>query len=87
MAAPRAPEDWPRLFEQHLNTGELDAVMALYAPDASVVAPSGEVVVGHDGIRRMLAGLIDRKTRLNGRVVRVVTSGDVALLYTDWQAR
>jgi pimeloyl-ACP methyl ester carboxylesterase len=28
------PEDWPRLFEQHLNAGDLDAVMALYEPEA-----------------------------------------------------
>jgi hypothetical protein len=24
------PEDWPRVFEQHLNTADLDAVVALY---------------------------------------------------------
>ena len=24
------PEDWPRVFEQHLNAGDLDAVVALY---------------------------------------------------------
>jgi hypothetical protein len=23
-------EDWPRIFEQHLNAGDLDTVMALY---------------------------------------------------------
>ena len=31
---PDKPEDWPRLFEQHLNAGDLDAVMALYEPEA-----------------------------------------------------
>ena len=25
------PEDWPRVFEQHLNAGDLEAVVALYA--------------------------------------------------------
>ena len=27
-------EDWPRIFEQHLNAGDLDAVMALYESDS-----------------------------------------------------
>jgi uncharacterized protein (TIGR02246 family) len=81
------PEDWPREFERHMNAGEVDAAAALYAPDASVVTLAGETVVGRASIRRMLAGLVEDKARLEGRVAKVVTtgSGDVAILYTDWQ--
>jgi hypothetical protein len=32
----------------------------------------------------VLAGLIGRKARLQGTVIKAVTVGDVALLYTDW---
>jgi uncharacterized protein (TIGR02246 family) len=83
--SPHKPEDWPRLFEQHLNAGNLDAVMALYEPNASFVPQSGETIVGHDGIRQMMVGLIGMKARLHGRVVKVIPAGDVALLYTDWK--
>jgi hypothetical protein len=38
---PDKPEDWHRVFEQHLNVGDLDAVMALYEP----VSRSGETLV------------------------------------------
>jgi len=31
---PHKPEDWPRLFVEHLNSGDLEAVAALYAPNA-----------------------------------------------------
>jgi uncharacterized protein (TIGR02246 family) len=79
------PEDWPGHFERHLNAGDLEAIVALYEPNASFVPQSGEVVVGRDGIRRVLAGLIGRKARLHGTVIKVVTAGEVALLYTDWQ--
>ncbi|MGH8589491.1 MAG: YybH family protein [Gammaproteobacteria bacterium] len=79
------PEDWPRLFERHLNAGDLEAVLALYQPDATFVPQSGETLVGRDGIRHVLAGLIGRKARLQGRVIKVIPAGDVALLYTDWQ--
>ena len=34
---PAKPEDWPRVFEQHLNAGDLEAVMALYEPEARFV--------------------------------------------------
>jgi hypothetical protein len=46
MTSLNKPEDWPRLFTEHLNASDLDAVMALYEPDARFVARSGETVVG-----------------------------------------
>jgi hypothetical protein len=36
---PYKPDDWPRVFEQHLNASDLDAVMALYEPEARFVTP------------------------------------------------
>jgi hypothetical protein len=38
---PHKPEDWPRVFEQHFDAGDLDAVMALYDPEARFVTRSG----------------------------------------------
>jgi len=57
--------------------------MELYDADARFVTRSGETLVGRDKIRDALAGLIKAKTRLESRVVRAVTAGDIALLYTD----
>lgn len=82
---PHHPEDWPLLFERHLGAGDLEAVVSLYEPGAVFVSPAGEIVVGRDAIRQVLAGLIDAQARLHGRVVKVVTSADIALLYTDWE--
>jgi uncharacterized protein (TIGR02246 family) len=82
---PHKPEDWPGLFTQRLNAGDLDGVIALYDPDAHFVTPSGETLVGRDKIRRVVAGLIDAKTRMHSKVVRTVTVGDVTILYTDFQ--
>src|SRR5262249_61750878 len=52
---------------------------------AGLVPRSGAPIVGRDGIRHVLAGLIRTKTRLHGRVIKAVTVGDVALLYTDFK--
>ena len=81
---PQKPENWPSLFEQNLNAGDLEAVVALYEPDARFVGRSGETVVGRDRIRDVLAGLIQSKTRLQSRVLRAITVDDVAVLYTDF---
>jgi len=45
---PNKPEDWARLFAHHLNSGDLEAVAALYAPSARFVARSGGRIVGSD---------------------------------------
>jgi len=82
---PHKPEDWPRVFEQHLNGGDLDAVMALYEPEARFVTRSGETLVGRDAIREVLAGMIAAKTQFRSRVARAVTVGDIAQLYTDFE--
>jgi uncharacterized protein (TIGR02246 family) len=83
--SPQEPEDWPGLFEQHLNAGDLEAVVALYEPEARFVARFGDTVVGRDRIRQVLAGMISSKTHLHSRVVRAVTVHDIAQLYTDFQ--
>jgi uncharacterized protein (TIGR02246 family) len=82
---PTKPQGWPQAFEQRLNAGDLDAVMTLYAPEAHFVNKSGETLVGHDAIRKALGGLIEAKTQFRSRVVRAVTIGDIAQLYTDFE--
>ena len=84
-ASLQKPEYWPRVFEQHLNASDLDAVMDLYEPEARFVARSGETIIGRGRIRDVLAGMIRSKTKLQSRVVKVLTVGDSAQLYTDFE--
>ena len=82
--SPSNPEDWPSVFEHHLNAGDLDKVMSLYEPDARFVAPSGEMLIGSDRIGQVIAGLIRSQTKMKSRVLRVNAIDDLALLYTDF---
>ena len=82
---PTKPENWPQAFELRLNAGDLDAVMTLYEPDAQFVTTSGEILVGHDAIRKALVALIEAKTHFRSRIARAVTVGDIAQLYTDFE--
>ena len=73
-----------REFERLLNTGDLDALMALYEPGAALMPMPGSVVVGAAAVREALAGFIAMKPtiRTSGRLV--AQTGDLALLANDW---
>jgi len=77
------PEDWPRVFEQHLNAGDLDAVMALYEPRASFVQRTGEIVLGRERIRQVLGGLIAARARFQSRIIKAITVDDIARTRAD----
>jgi hypothetical protein len=82
---PHKPEDWLRLFEQHLRARDLDAVVALYEPEPCFVMRTGETIIGRERVRPQLAGMIDANTQLRSRVMTAVTADELALLYTDFE--
>src|SRR5262245_34084730 len=43
----RTPEECDTLFERHLNAGDLDALVGLYEPGATLVMAPGEASVDH----------------------------------------
>lgn len=80
------PEDCDRLFAEHLNAGDAAGVAALYEPDA-VLLLGPDTFQGPDAIRGVLEGMVASGTRAEMNVVRVVRSGDLALVYNDWKMR
>jgi len=48
---PQWPEDLSDLFLQRANAGDVEAVVALYEPDAVLAFPRGRLAVGHEQIR------------------------------------
>lgn len=81
----RTPADCDRLFEAHVNAGDVEAVVALYEEGGSLVQRDGAVATGHAAIRRVITRLVGIRTVLRNDVVRVIEAGeDLALLYNDW---
>jgi len=78
-------EDLHRAVEKAVNDGDVDALVALYEPDACLLGPAGEQSVGLDAIRatweEMLAfgGSVAMTTR------SVVEAGDLAYLSNHWE--
>jgi uncharacterized protein (TIGR02246 family) len=81
----RTPEDCDRLFAEHLNAGEVDAVAALYEPDATLALEGGNSAIGQPAIRAALATFAAMKPKLRMNVTKVLRCGaDLAVLYNDW---
>jgi ketosteroid isomerase-like protein len=80
-----SPEDICRLFQQHMAAGDLDAVLSVFDLEAVLVNWSGEVTQDRDGLKRELAPLVARQTRLAFTIKQVIQSGDIVLMHTEWQ--
>jgi len=83
--SPTNPEACDRLFVEHVNAGDLDALMSLYEPACSMVRRDGGVALGHAEIREVLDRLIALRPRMTTEIVKVVAAGDdLAMVYNDW---
>ena len=71
----RTAEECDQLFEQHINAGNLDSLVALYEPDATFVPQEGEALHGSAAIRAALAGFVAMKPKLKMGITRVIPVG------------
>lgn len=82
----RTPADVDRLFGEYVNAGQLDALLDLYEPTASLVGLDGSVATGHAALRAALGAILASRPRLTMHVTRVVEDGSgIAILYNDWR--
>lgn len=81
----RQPEEVHALIESAANAGDIDAFVAAYAEDATlIVPPEGERVTGHDEIRRALADTIAQAPPARMEVVEKLQSDGLALTHARW---
>jgi uncharacterized protein (TIGR02246 family) len=85
MMSALTPEECDELFARHLNEGDLERLVALYEPEASLVQRDGAVVSGQEAIRAHLQKLVALRPRISASVTKVVPAGaDLAAVYNDW---
>jgi ketosteroid isomerase-like protein len=70
-----------------LSSGDLDAALACFAPDACLIAPEGTEVHGEAAIRSRLAGLIQSRAEVAIELTGVLSAGDIALAHERWSFR
>ena len=83
MAA-REPGAVHRLFAERFSAGDLDGLVALYEPDAVLVAQPGQVARGTEAIREALGGFLAHKGTFHLEPGGVFRAGDLALLVSSW---
>ncbi len=70
--------------EAGVNNQDLDGLMALYAPDATLVLPDGSTVTGTEAIREQWAGFLAMKGQMTLRSRYAIEAGDLAILSNEW---
>ena len=78
------PEIAVKEFFRLFNTGDVEAVLAMYEPRAILVAPAGQVAQGAAGLREALNKFLSLKPTLTINHSRVVVAGDLALSLVRW---
>jgi uncharacterized protein (TIGR02246 family) len=84
MAASK-PEEIDHLFARALNAGDLDALMALYEPNASLMPSPGKIAVGTAEIREGLAGFLAARPNMTLSPRVVASTEGLALVTSKWE--
>lgn len=92
MVAPAAsyyfsmnPQDIHQKFVAAFNRGDLDAIVALYEPEASLAPQPGVIVTGHAAIGEAFQAFLAMKPQIQIDTVRVMHgAGGITLLHGRW---
>src|SRR5437868_6216831 len=77
---------YPALL-QAFNTGDLDAILACYEPQACFVLQSGHAVRGAAELRKMFEATLSYKPDLKLNVSKIILVGeDLALVIVNWRS-
>jgi ketosteroid isomerase-like protein len=78
------PEELPELFARGVNSGALDALVALYEPQACLEYPPGQVATGTQAIREALRGLLAMNPTLTLEAKTLNQTNGIALGSANW---
>ena len=81
----RKPEDIDRLFAEALNAGNLDALVALYEPQAALMPSPDKLVTGSAAIRESLIAFLAGKPKISLTPRLVSQTGDLAVVTAKWE--
>ena len=78
------PAELHSLFRNSFNLGDIEALVSLYEPDATLIV-GGMQVEGHDSIRAALHSVVAAGGRMTMNTRSVLQSSDgLALLHAEW---
>jgi ketosteroid isomerase-like protein len=79
------PEQINAAFADGYNTRDVDALLDLYEPTATVVNRDGTLAVGTESVRAHLVGLVGIGGRMTSTNRYAVVHEDLALVGAEWE--
>jgi uncharacterized protein (TIGR02246 family) len=78
------PTELHRQFEQRFNAGDIDGLLALYEPGATLIPQPGSTATGPDEIKAALEGFLGMQGQITLDTKLAVTAGDITYLANTW---
>ncbi len=79
----RDPQDLARLLVSRANSGDVEGMVALYEPDATLATRGGQKAVGRNAIRKFYSELLSTGIKFDlGNLRPAIVSGNIALTST-----
>ena len=78
------PARLPFVYQDALNAGDADAVVALFRQDATMQTFSGKVLTGQEALRAEAVQSIAAQAHLTNKLRSTLIGGDTALIVVDW---
>jgi uncharacterized protein (TIGR02246 family) len=72
-------------FRQACNSGDLEALLALYEPQAIIRERTGELTIGSDAIREHLFKLLAMQPAMEILASKTVVAGELAQSSSHWR--
>lgn len=79
------PEDMNLGYDTAFNSGNVDAILALYEPEATLVIPPNTWVVGAEAIRAVYRDWLNADSTMRSETQYCIQQGDIALMRTKWR--
>ena len=83
--AGKSPVETVEMLIEAFHNGDVDAGVALYEKDGTIVVEPGVVASGGEGLREAIAGFIAVNARITSKSHKVFESGDLALFCSSWE--
>jgi uncharacterized protein (TIGR02246 family) len=80
----KSPAEVHELFAKYFSAGELEPLMSLYEPNATLLPLGQHAVSGLEEIRVAMTGFLESAPAMELTVKKTVQSGDIALVMSDW---
>ena len=82
-----SPAQAHELFVKYFNAADLDGIVSLYEPNAILVKFPGPAVQGEAAIRESMIEFLSINGHMKLRIDRVLSTDDIALLFSSWTLR